>query len=102
VNRIAGGTLNSMHEETVVALGDLQFVCIECPHCKTRVILDMEQKFEFSGGIFFAPETCPGCRKPFDSAIPASLNALQRAYLAVPKPLRPAITFQKRIAPPVV
>jgi hypothetical protein len=91
-----------MHEETVVALSDLQFVCIECPHCKTRVILDMDRQFEHSGGMFFAPDTCPGCRKPFDSAVPGNLNTLQRAFLAVPKALRSAITFHKRVVPPIV
>jgi hypothetical protein len=91
-----------MHEETVVSLNDLQFVCIECPDCRTRVILDMEQQFVVAGRTVFSPEVCPGCRKAFDSAIPGNLDTLQRVYSAIPRALRSAITFHKRAVPETV
>jgi hypothetical protein len=85
-----------MHEETVICLTDLQFVCIECPHCKTKVTLDMSRDFSLPDGrTVFAPTSCPGCRKAFDSALPENIDTLRRIYEAIPETLRASITFPK-------
>lgn len=70
-----------MHKELVTSIADLRYVCIECPHCRTKVILDMREKSSFAEkqGIF-APKSCPGCHSPYDSAIQPNVDNLQRAY----------------------
>jgi len=85
-----------MHEEFVISLKDLRFVSIKCPHCQTVVTLDMERKTEVSSNRdrFFTPNTCPGCAKDFDSALPVNVNALHDAYRSVPEWLRESITFR--------
>ena len=70
-----------MYQETVISMADLRYVGIECPHCRTRVILDMKETAALAveHGIF-APRICPGCRTPYDSAIQPNIDNLQRAY----------------------
>jgi len=70
-----------VRKEVVISIADLRYVCIECPQCQTKVILDMEQKAAFAEkhGIF-APKECPGCHSAYDSAIQPNIDQLQRAY----------------------
>jgi hypothetical protein len=46
------------------------------------------------GGKRFTPPGCPACRQPFDSAIPANLDAIHEAYRAMPEGVRPAVSFR--------
>ena len=65
----------AMHKQFVVSLADLRYVRIECPQCKTKVILDMQEKSATAEkNNFFAPKECPGCRNDYDSAIAASVT----------------------------
>lgn len=70
-----------MHKELVISIADLRYVCILCPHCQTKVVLDMKEKAPFAAkhGIF-APKKCPGCYAEYDSAIQPNVDDLQRAY----------------------
>lgn len=70
-----------MHKQIVVSIADLRYICIKCPHCHTKVILDMKEKSSFAKkqGIF-APKRCPGCETNYDSAIQPNVDQLQRAY----------------------
>jgi ribosomal protein S27E len=85
-----------MREELVIALKDLRFVSVKCPHCQTAVTLDMDREPTISANheSFFAPKLCPGCGKGFDSALPRNVNAIHEAYRGVPEDLREAIVFQ--------
>ena len=70
-----------MHKQFIVSLSDLRFVRIECPQCRTKVILDMQEKSALAEKHgFFAPKECPGCRSEYDSALRNSVDALQRLY----------------------
>lgn len=70
-----------MHKEVVISIADLRYVSIECPVCKTRVVLDMKQKAPFAEKHgFFAPKKCPGCQSSYDSAIQPNVDSLQEAY----------------------
>lgn len=70
-----------MHKEIVVSLTDLRYVSIECPHCRTKVILDMKERSELSKQHeFFTPKECPGCQKQYDTAIPTSLDGFLKSY----------------------
>ena len=73
-----------MHKESVISINDLRYVCIQCPHCKARVTLDMQQKTELLARHgFFAPKQCPGCQTDYDTAIQAGVDQLQKAYQAL-------------------
>lgn len=76
-----------MRSQNVVSIEDLRFATIACRHCNTRLALDLSVEFSLD-----PPRECPRCRNPFDSAIPAALGALQRAYKAL-APLGEAVTF---------
>ena len=70
-----------MRKEIVFGIEDLRYVEIECPHCHTKVILDMQQPAEFAQKHdFFAPRKCPGCETSYDSAIQPGVDRLQKAY----------------------
>lgn len=72
-----------MHNQIVVSLEDLRYVCIRCPHCNSRTILDLTAKFDYSPERpKFATEQCSTCYQRIDSAV-AELNNFQRAYLAL-------------------
>lgn len=70
-----------MRQEPVVSLTDLRYVSIECPLCRTRVVLDMAEISEHAKkeGVF-APAECPGCRVRYDTAIRPGIDQFQQAY----------------------
>ena len=73
----------AMRKQSIIDIRDLRFVCITCPHCNTRVVLDMDAEFTATNDRpKFAPIGCPGCRKLYDSVV-ENLNALHRAYVAI-------------------
>ena len=72
-------------------------VVILCPHCATRVTLDMA---EFVPRIpprsdekrkAFTPAHCPACGNGYDTAL-SELNEFQHAYLALAK-LKGVVAF---------
>lgn len=70
-----------MRKQTVISLSDFRHVSIECPHCHTRVILDMGKPSGFATQHgSFSPVKCPGCNADYDSSITPGINALQRAF----------------------
>jgi primosomal protein N' len=71
----------AMLKELVVSLADIRCICVSCQHCKTKVVLDMREQSDFARthGVFL-PNECPGCRKPYDSALQPGLQNLHRAY----------------------
>jgi hypothetical protein len=70
-----------MHDKTMVSISDLRYVCIKCPQCQTRVILDMQKKSaKAQQHGFFAPKQCPGCLIDYDSSIRKSVDELQESY----------------------
>lgn len=70
-----------MHQEPVVSLADLRCVSIECPLCRTKVVLDMEEISEHAKKYsMFAPAGCPGCRVDYDTAVRAAVDQFQKAY----------------------
>jgi len=93
-----------MQTELIVYLSDLRYVEIHCPHCSTKVTLDMENPPQPSAHrltaaetavqvVEFVPTACPGCREVYDTAIRPSVTYFQRAYhslLAIPK----SVTFR--------
>ena len=86
-----------MRKETVFSIQELRHVSITCPHCGTQVVLDManyERKIPPRQGdrYTFAPQQCPACKVPYDSAIPA-LDMLQQAYALLSK-LDGVVTFR--------
>jgi DNA-directed RNA polymerase subunit RPC12/RpoP len=47
----------AVHKELAISISDLRYVCIECPACRTKVILDMREKSEFAQKhSIFAPK----------------------------------------------
>ena len=74
----------AMQRQTIVHLEDIRYVCIQCTHCTTRVILDMKETHrmavQYDG---FTPKSCPGCREDYDSATQPNVNAMQKAYAAL-------------------
>jgi phage terminase large subunit GpA-like protein len=83
-----------MRKETVISVGDLRHICITCPHCQTRFILDMDAPYLGTNDRpNFAPSGCPGCRQLYDSTV-GNLNALHRVYCAIhDAKIGTAITF---------
>ena len=70
-----------MKKQMSVSLADFRYVCIECPRCKTRVILDMKERRQFAkDNNYFTPVDCAGCKTRYDSAIPTNIDRLQQAY----------------------
>lgn len=56
-------------------------MCIECPHCHTKVTLDMREKYAYALKYnSFTPAECPACRVAYDTAIRPNIDALQRVY----------------------
>jgi hypothetical protein len=77
-----------MRKEAVFSIQELRHVSITCPHCGTKVILDMA-RYEPRASrdyVGFAPRSCPAlsCKKPYDSAIVA-LDTLQEVYALLAK-----------------
>jgi hypothetical protein len=82
-----------MKNQITISLGDLRYVSITCPHCRTVVTLDMVEPSELATKHgCFAPTKCPGCGKEYDSAIRPSLDQLWRTYTAL-LPIKDAISF---------
>ena len=75
------GIMPYMQREIVVSLEDIQYVCIECPLCTTRVTLDMKERSAHAKARdVFAPTQCPACRNAYDSAIRDNVDHMQRVY----------------------
>jgi ribosomal protein S27E len=76
----------TVHKELVFSIADLRYVSITCPHCRTQVILDMQEKSAFAEKHgFFAPLKCPGCKADYDSAIQPAVDDLQHAWQSLLK-----------------
>lgn len=70
-----------MQEEHVITLADLRYLSIECPQCRTRVILDMQEKSAVAEKYgWFAPQKCPGCQADYDSGLRLGIDRLQQLY----------------------
>lgn len=70
-----------MRKEWVLAVADLRYVTITCPHCRTQVTLDMKEKSAFAKAQrIFAPKKCPACFAAYDSATTPGIDGLQLAY----------------------
>ncbi len=83
-----------MRTEAVISISDLRYVCIECPQCRTKVILDMTERTEFGKRHdFFAPNKCPACQAPYDTAIQPGVDQLQKAYEAL-APIAGRVSFR--------
>jgi hypothetical protein len=86
----------SMHKQIVLSLADIHHVSVGCPHCATKVLLDLRKKSEHAEkyGTLLTNQ-CPGCRKSYDSALGQAVTALQQAYdsLCV-ESVQPWISFQ--------
>ena len=85
--------MGAMREQFVISLSDLRFVCIECPHCHTKVTLDMERDFVWGKVPVFCPSQCPACREAFDSSLHPAVDEFHKAYRAIPANLRGIISF---------
>lgn len=77
-----------MRKTSDYSFRELRLVGIVCPHCATRVVLDMDS---YEPAIpprrerpAFAPRLCPTCQAPFD-AVAAGLEDLHRAYRQLAK-----------------
>ena len=89
-----------MHDQFVVSIEDLRFVTMLCRHCNTRVTLDFSAEFDPGGNrklAFAPPSECPRCSNRFDSAIPAAVDSMQKAYKALVG-LGDAVTFTSDVA----
>jgi hypothetical protein len=86
--------VTAVRNQLLVSVEDLRFATLRCRHCNTRVALDLDAEFEPRAGraAFQCPTECPRCGNPFDSAIPAAVNSMQRVYKALAK-LGDAVTF---------
>ena len=88
-----------MHKETVVSILDFRYVVIDCPQCRTKVILDMKERSALAEKHnFFAPKDCPGCRSEYDSAMRGTIDSLQRMYRSLLQ-FSDRITFQGESQP---
>ncbi len=93
--------MTGMYKERVIALLDLQWVCITCKKCGTSVTLDMARLFEPQRNRpTFAPISCQVCDEKFDTSLDG-VNGLQVAFrelfkLAKTKPN--CVTFISRCA----
>ena len=74
----------AMHKETIVSLGDLRHVHVGCQHCKTRIVLDLQEPSTFAQkhGVVL-PAECPGCRKAYDLTLVGGLDEFQKSYTAL-------------------
>ena len=82
-----------MQKELAVSISDLRYVCIECPSCRTKVVLDMREKSGFAKKhTIFTPKRCLGCETPYDTAIQPNIDGFQRAYQAL-LPIADRISF---------
>lgn len=88
-----------MHRELIIHLEDLRYAAIECPHCHTRVILDLKERSAVAEKYnWFTPKACPGCQVDYDSELRRNLDRLQNLYgplLAFAQ----ALTFRSPQAP---
>ncbi|HEX4160718.1 MAG TPA: hypothetical protein VHY79_19780 [Rhizomicrobium sp.] len=83
-----------MHKEIVISIPDIRYVAIECPHCRTKVILDMQEQVGLAQQYeSFAPRKCPGCEAIYDSAIQPSLQKLRDAWRLLMK-ISDSVTFR--------
>lgn len=84
-----------MRNRTLISVSDLRLATIRCPQCNTQVTIDLDIELYSPGrATFRVPRECPRCHAPFDSAIPAALEAMQKVYKAL-SPLTPvdAVSF---------
>jgi hypothetical protein len=70
-----------MQSNFVISLADIRYVDIHCAQCPTVVTMDMkdDKPFNERPGAF-APKTCPGCQKNYDSAIKTGIDGFKSAY----------------------
>jgi DNA-directed RNA polymerase subunit RPC12/RpoP len=82
-----------MHEQTVVSIKDLRFATLRCPHCRTRVTLDLALSLGYQGrSASLAPDQCPRCGSALHSNVAPGLEHLQKAYALLAK-LGNSVTF---------
>ena len=81
-----------MRTELSLAMKDLRYVGVVCRNCHTEVVLDMESEYK-PEGKGFAPDSCPTCEAPFDSAIKPALDRFRGVYLGLAK-LEGAVRFR--------
>ena len=74
-----------MNKQVLVSMKDLRYATLLCRHCNTRVTLDFASEFQPGSGAtpFKAPTECPRCGSAYDSAVPGSVNGMQKIYRAV-------------------
>jgi hypothetical protein len=85
-----------MRTEISLAMKDLRYVGVMCRNCGTEVLLDMENEYKREGKGF-APDGCPTCDTPFDSAVKPALDRFKGVYAALAK-LEGTVRFR---VPPV-
>lgn len=83
----------NVRQENIVSLEDFRRISIDCPHCHTVVILDMESVTDKTMQRSFTPKECPACQKDYDSAIRPNVDAFQKAFAAL-KPIAARIAFR--------
>jgi uncharacterized protein YbaR (Trm112 family) len=71
-----------------VDLGELQFVTVVCPECKTELTVDLEYDDNRNRHVPTArnpvvPSRCLTCNAIVDSQIILGLNQLREAYLSI-------------------
>jgi hypothetical protein len=70
-----------MKSDVLILLEDICFVEIHCSHCGTFVTMDMKEEKPIIGRPgAFAPKTCPGCQKDYDSAVRTGVDGFKSAY----------------------
>jgi phage FluMu protein Com len=74
-----------MHRQIRITVGELRYISITCPNCRTVVTLDMREpsKLLATTRNCFTPAKCPGCTDEYDSAIRPNVDQLWRAYTAL-------------------
>ena len=87
----------AMHKEIVISLKDLRYISIECPLCKSRVIMDMKETHKIAKEQdSFSPRKCPACLVSYDTAIPSNINRLQETYVGL-LPIADRISFRGEV-----
>ncbi|MGA2267561.1 MAG: hypothetical protein ABSH44_03725 [Bryobacteraceae bacterium] len=70
-----------MRRQITITVGELRYISINCPHCRTVMTLDMLEPSEIATKHkCFGPLRCSVCEKDYDSAIRPNVDALWKAY----------------------
>lgn len=84
-----------MTHEVIVPIGDLRYLSLECFHCKTHIVLDMDVEIKATMIRSNAsPLVCSMCDSPFDSAVSANLGLLRKAYKELSKQTLTPVSFR--------